>query len=365
LSPKKETVTTKEQDFTEKLHSIPKEDRKDYRVRIFRTLPEYDKNNMYIAGYQGSFPLGEYIARGGEDLIMEKFGGNEYTVEVRGHAGTPHAGQYVGRASVSVPGAARLVGIQEVSPAQQPEAHRAASGRSYEEGIAEGLRKAEHDSELRELRNSISRLEKALHSSNGNGHGRSDFLDAVEAVGKLRDVVGIGSGQGGSLDTLTLLKLLKDERDSGQKQGERLAELVAQLGSDADGDAGVEKEMVKILGDLLNAGKAEKLAKLKLSGGGKGKATPAQIANAAFAQFRDQLAQVVTEYSAFAGSALQGSKTLDELLTNVRQFLDYMVGEEENEGEGEVAEENGEPGQDQPGTGDTEPGAQNQDPGPR
>lgn len=330
-------------DFYEVLYKLPDKDRVDYIVRVERIEPEYNERNQYVGGYLGHFPLTEFLARG-EDTIMERFGGNVHTVEVRGKAGTKHAGQYVCRTTIRVPGVARVP--TDMTPGPGGTAPGAASsppaGRSgYDDGYKAAMEDARRQGELKTISDSIKALENKIHglsTGNGNGRSRSDFLEAVEAVGKLKDVLGIARGEGGGLGTLELIKLLENREAKGESRAKEIFELLKQYAGEGGSSDGVlEGKMLDLFTDMIRNKNAPE------GQGASSDQTTAQIVMRTFGELRDGLGDVLAEFSAFGASAIKGSKTPEELYTNVRQLLQVAFKKEENAGEEQQPGEPGEP----------------------
>lgn len=350
-------------DLWEKVASLSDEETLDHHVEIHRVLPTEDPLNRVkfpIGGDCGRLQLAQLT----REVLYNKVGGGTYKLFVR----NSKRGTKLTEGKVEFPGPPVLTFPESLEPAiqKQSQSQSSAPGRSYEDGIAEGERKAERQNEMKEIYSLLNeiRQERRNGNGNGNGHGsRSGFMEAVDAVGKLREVVGLGAGQGNNMDLLSLVKLLREERNAGQTQAQKIAELVAEANAGADPDAIVEKEMVKVLGDLLSTVKTKK-QKLQVPAPATGKAlTQAQIVHGVFVQVRDRISQVVAEYNVFAGSALKGSSTLEELETNIRRLMDMSYSEEEDEEEDIAnAGEKIEPGPDTPNTGDTEAGAKDESP---
>lgn len=348
-------------DIWEKIAGLSDDKKLDYDVELHRILPQEDplgRVKFPIGGHCGRLKLAQLT----REVMYNKVGGGTYKVFIRhSQKGTKFA-----EGKVEFPGPPVLIFPESLEPIVQKQTNSPATpaGRTYEEGIADGLRKAERESELKEIHDLLSEIRQERRNSNGNGNGkgaRNDFLDAVAAVGKLKEVVGLGAGQGNGIDTLALLQLLKDERNAGQTQGERFAELMAQANSGTDQDAIVEKEMIGVLRDIIGASKAKKRNSLTPAPTAGKQLTPAQLVYGAFVKFRDETAQVIADYDAFAASSLKGSENMDVYLTNLRKILDMVFAEEEEDEVEGANETPKQPGPDSPESGGPGPGGKDTD----
>lgn len=369
----KETEAKEDLDFYQKLCAISEEERGDYVARVIRQIPEFDENNRYIAGYLGSIPLSEFMS-GGEDLIMQRFGGNEHVIEVRGRAGTKNAGKYAARGFIKVPGRAlppSMINMQPqdsqgapVQPGQTytpaaPQKSEAEIRREVERDMEERQRRDEERDERRLLRQTLAELPakiSSMASGNGNGHAKQESLvDLIRALADAKDLLGAG-GKSGDFSTMDLITLLDKREEKGEERAQKLIELAGKYRGDGGGeDSVIEKEMVGLIRDLIREGK------LKKSGGSHKepldeKAIQTRTAIAIFNQFREEISDVVAEYSAMGASMLRGSKTFDELLTNIRNLLDMaMEKDDEEPGDGN-ADKEGEPGEPRGESRDSKPG---------
>ena len=354
-------------DKYEKLYAIPEEDRPHYQVKVFRVLPEFDTNNIPVKGFQGVVSLPEFLSRG-EELIMQRFGGEEYTLEVRGKAGTRHAGQYVTRLHLCVPGrpvapGANLGRSSTVSHEQDPRASHAPAADNYQDGYRQAMqdlqeqRRREQEAEdRRSMQDTLRGIQEALLKGNGhgngNGNGRGSVLETIEAIGKLKDVLGLAGGQG--LDTMKLLELLDKREKIGEDRAQKFLEMLKQVGSDPE--SYTEGKVLDMIGEFFKFGQQEK----QLNRAAEAIQKSGQPAVQVFVQIRDGVADILQKHLGMPGAAaamlIRGARSHEELLQAIDQVVQQIAAEFEEEED--IVDETEQPGQDGPGPGD-KPGGEN------
>ena len=353
---------TRKLDLWGALDQVPKENRADYTVEIERVAPEIDEDGRFIAGFLGQMNLAQF----NRDKLKAKFGGGIFKVIVR-YATGGDKGKYFKQEQITIAGDPKPIDAASQHYNQAPARTRAETQEQttrggYDQGYRDAMAAADRKAELDGLRNELRRLEDRLTSGNGNGHGGNAINEAVNAIANAMSKINGGNGRGNKeLDTLALIQLLRDERKQGQDQAQQLFELVNKY--NADPDAATEAEMIGLVRDIVGGkASATKGSKLGTKPGGK---TAAQVAIETFREIRDNLARIVGEFHALAGSSLAGSKTPDELFTNTRKIMEFLASEfaediEEPEVDDNAAKtEPGEPGPD----GDIKPGGPDQNQG--
>jgi len=343
------------------LDQVPKENRADYTVEIERIAPETDEDGRFIAGFLGQMNLAQF----NRDKLKAKYGGGIFKVVVR-YATGGDKGKYFKQEQITIAGDPRPIDAASQHYSQTPtrtrtEPQEQPAGRGgYDQGYRDAMQDAARKAELADLKNTIHRLEDRITSGNGNGKGGGTVNEAISALSTAMAKLNPGgNGRNKDLDTLALIQLLRDERKSGQDLATQLFDMAQKY--NADPDAATEAEMIGLVRDIVgNKGQPTKGSKLGTKPGGK---TAAQVAIETFREIRDNLARIVGEFHALAGSSLAGSKTPDELFTNTRKIMEFLASEfaediEEPEVDNNATKtEPGEPGPD----GDIGPGGPDQD----
>lgn len=338
-----EPKTDSKVDFWEKLGKASEAELHNIEVEVERIFPEEDAKTGYpIAGYCCTLRAGGLT----KDAVHAKVGGGKYRLQAR-HVDSK---RFFAQTSLSLPGPPRIVWPGAKRDGGAPAAPSDSAGRTYQDGFRDAKRELEHETELRELRGSISNLERMLHANNGNGHpSRNAFLEAVEAVGKLKDILGLGAGQGGGIDGFKLIELLREENRRGQDRAQELFDLMAKYTSSSDPDAGLEREMVGIFRDMIKDGRQEKtmdrIAEKVSRSGNPGEAVLTEV--------REGIAGLLEKKFGAQGTIgampVRGARTVPELLVATEDLLDYFAG-------GEELVDQEEPGEASPG-GSVGPGA--------
>jgi len=338
---------TEKADLWQKLAAIRPEEAADLEIEVERVFPEQDERGYPIAGFCCSVSASNLT----KAALMEKVGGGTYRLRCRKLA----TGEYFGQTTIKFPGLPKVLlpgseNTRKLSPAT-------GVATEVQPGIdvdlfRRGVEYAERQSELKELRESIRALERKLsflHSSgNGNGNGAGGNSQFIETL-KMFKELGLISQDDEALKAVRLLDLLDKRESRGFEKAKELYEKLVERG--VDPDAVSETKLLDLLGELLKAKSAGAAIATKP---GRRPATIGQVTNTVFVQIRDGIAQILTEeIEPAAGSLVAGSKTQEELFSNIRKLIQFV--NEQLSGESDIADAEKQPGEN---AGENSPGAQ-------
>jgi hypothetical protein len=315
--------------------------------------PEFDPDTgSRLAGYVKEMPLADFS----RDYMYRLLGGGSYKVQVR----ESRTGTFFCHETLNFAGAPKIVAPPSFHD-PEPRTHTAPgetcaqpAGRqpSYQEvyqqvrkDIDEERRREEEREERRATREALTKLYQVLESRSGNGNGKGSFMEAVEAVGKLREIVGLGGQGQGGLDGMELIKMLREENLRGENRAKELFEFMQKYSaSDGDEKAVLEREGIGLLRDYFTAGRQEKLyerAAETMTKAGK----PAEEV---FYQVKEEIAKLLEKkFGSMAGMAsmgIRGARSVQELLVAIEDLLDSFATDQE-EHVGEEKQQPGEPAQ--------------------
>lgn len=323
-------------DLWAKLEQLAPEKRGNYRVEVDRISPEYDPvSDTPISGFVKEMPLNEFT----RDSLLRLVGGGTYRVSVRlaVSADPRKRGTFFTRQTVNFAGPPRIPYSRSQgynSPGDQQQGQSGQPG-GYNQGYQDAIKEFKHERELEAIQRQIEKLGDRMQlGGNGQKHGDQLVVDMIKVLSPLLN-------KDSNMSFTELYTLLKGERDTGEKRAKDMYELIKDSGIDPE--TVVESKMADAVIELikskrLSKGKEKKnIEPAKITGDKK---KDAQIVQAAFEHIRNNIAGTVSEFSGFAGSAIKGSTTLEELLANVEDLLEFAgLEKQEEEEETDLEEE--------------------------
>jgi len=164
-------------------------------------------------------------------------------------------------------------------------------------------------------------------------------LETIEAIGKLKDVLGL-AGKGGGLDGIKLIELLDKREMRGEQRAKEFFNLLKESGADPDGL--LETKFLDVFGDMIREGRREKAFEQAAESMSKS-AKPAQEI---LEQIKSGIAELLEKHfgsqGALGAMPVRGARSVSELLVAIDDLLlnfsgDDSAGEKEQDGPGEAS----------------------------